>query len=194
MRKSIIAACDRAFLIGSDGRLPWHLPEDLRLFRQLTVGKPVIMGRITFESIGKPLPGRTNIVLSRSRSLVLPGCRIAHSLEEAFRISEATGADECMVIGGADVYEQAVWVVDRIYLTLIDHKFSVANYRARYFPRNGWHEARKKSVVSVLHPKKPGNRYAWAFHTIDLGGPVKDSALVCRDTHPPSCLPVSVVV
>lgn len=125
MRICLIVAMSRNRVIGRDNALPWHLPEDLRHFRQLTLGKPVVMGRRTFESIGRPLPGRTNIVISASPGFVAPhGVHHARDLPGAIAlaqgIAEREGADEIMVIGGAAVYLQAMEGADRIYLTLID--------------------------------------------------------------------------
>ena len=103
---SIVAALDEKGLIGSGGRLPWRLRGDLRRFRRLTMGKPVLMGRRTFESIGRPLDGRTNIVLSRQPGYEAPGCRTAASFDAA--LAAVRGAEEVMVIGGAGVYAQAL--------------------------------------------------------------------------------------
>ena len=104
-------------VIGRDNRLPWKLPADLHYFRRVTFGKPVVMGRKTFESIGKPLDGRVNIVVTRDPDYQTPGCIIAHSLKDA--LSAAAGAAEIMIIGGANIYSQALSIADRIYLTLI---------------------------------------------------------------------------
>ncbi len=116
-------------VIGRDGGLPWHLPEDLRHFRALTLGKPVVMGRKTCESIGRPLPGRRNIVVTRSAGYQAPGFTVCPSLEAAYAAcgdADETAdetAGEIMVIGGASIYEQALADADRIHLTLIDRDF-----------------------------------------------------------------------
>lgn len=125
MRICLIVAMARNRVIGRDNALPWHLPEDLRHFRQLTLGKPVVMGRRTFESIGRPLPGRTNIVISASPGFVPPqGVHRVQDLAAAIALAEGIAgrdaADEIMVIGGAAVYREAMEGADRIYLTLID--------------------------------------------------------------------------
>ncbi|MEJ2346337.1 MAG: dihydrofolate reductase, partial [Gammaproteobacteria bacterium] len=96
---SLIAAMDENRLIGVDNRLPWNLPADLQYFRQVTMGKPILMGRKTYESIGRPLPGRTNIVLTSDPAFTADGCIVVHSVEEA--LSAAAGNDEIMVVGGA---------------------------------------------------------------------------------------------
>lgn len=116
---SIIAATDLCWVIGNGGKLPWHLPGDLQRFKLLTMGKPVIVGRRTIEGIGRGFHGRKTIVLSRSGLCSLPGCDVASSLEEACAMAAETGAGEVMVIGGAQVYEQALAVADRIYLTIV---------------------------------------------------------------------------
>lgn len=119
MRIVIIAAVGRNGVIGVDGRLPWRIPEDLARFRQLTMGHAVVMGRVTFESIGQPLPGRTNIVLTRSPDWVHDGVHVAASLEEALA-KAATDDQDVYVAGGAEVYRSALSVADRMELTEVD--------------------------------------------------------------------------
>ena len=116
---SIIAAMDRNRLIGSDNRLPWHLPADLAHFKQVTMGKPIIMGRKTYESIGRPLPGRTNIVLTRSADFRAEGVLTANSLEQA--LDYVSEEDEVMIIGGSTIYELALPRADRLYLTYVEN-------------------------------------------------------------------------
>lgn len=118
---SIICAMDKNRLIGRNNQLPWHLPADLAFFRRNTIGKPVIMGRNTFESIGKPLPGRQNIVVTSNPQWQSAGCDVADSVDEA--VSLAASATEIMLIGGASLYEQTIDIADKLYLTLIDHAF-----------------------------------------------------------------------
>lgn len=115
---SLVVAMDRGRLIGRDGGLPWHLPEDLRRFRAITMGKPIIMGRRTHDSIGRVLPGRRNIVLSRDADYRAPGCDVYPSLEAA--LASIAPTVEAMVIGGAAVYRQALPRADRLYLTEVD--------------------------------------------------------------------------
>ena len=117
MKISIIVAASTNNVIGVQGGLPWKLPEDLRRFRDLTMGKPVIMGRKTYESIGKPLSGRTNIVLSANPDYRAPGCEVATRIDQA--LSFAGDADEVMVIGGAYVYESFLPMTECIYLTRV---------------------------------------------------------------------------
>lgn len=119
---SLVSAMDSNRLIGKDNALPWHLPADLAFFKRTTMGKPIIMGRKTFASIGKALPGRQNIVVTRDPEFDAPGCDVAPSLEQATTL--AGDADEVMLIGGASLYEQTINSADCIYLTLIHHAFS----------------------------------------------------------------------
>lgn len=120
---SLIAAMARNRVIGSGGALPWHLPEDLRHFRALTLGKPVIMGRKTCESLGRALPGRHNLVVTRQPDYRAPaGFTVCAGLAEAIRA--CADAAEIMVIGGAEIYAQALELADRIYLTVIEQDFA----------------------------------------------------------------------
>ncbi|GBE45991.1 dihydrofolate reductase type 3 [bacterium BMS3Bbin11] len=119
MRISIIVAMDEGRLIGNEGGMPWHLPADLKFFKSVTMGKPVIMGRSTWESIGKVLPGRTNIVITRNTTLQAEGCQLAHSVDEALAIAKKEAAEEVIIIGGGGIYEQTLNRVDRLYLTQI---------------------------------------------------------------------------
>lgn len=118
---SIIAALARNGAIGRGNHMPWRLPEDLKRFRRLTMGHAVIMGRKTFESIGSPLAGRSNIVITRSRDWNPPGCIVAHSLEAA--LDAAGNSGEAFVIGGAQIYELALPRARRLYLTEIERDF-----------------------------------------------------------------------
>ena len=118
---AIVVAMAENRVIGNANRLPWHLPADLRHFRQVTIGKPVLMGRKTHESIGRPLPERTNIVVTRDRSYEAPGCIVVHSIESALKA--AGDREEVMVIGGTDFYRQLLPKADRLYLTLVHAAF-----------------------------------------------------------------------
>lgn len=119
MKLSLIAAIDEGHLIGTEGGLPWHLPADMKNFRAVTMGKPIIMGRATYESIGKPLDGRTNVIITRNTDYHAEGCIVTHSIEDAIKASEQTSADEAIIIGGGQLYNQTIEQADRLYLTLI---------------------------------------------------------------------------
>ena len=121
MKLSIIVAAAANGVIGRDNQLPWHLPADLRHFKQTTMGKPILMGRKTWESIGRPLPGRTNIVITRDSDYSAAGCVVVNSIDAAM---EAAGSqDEIMVIGGAELYRQVLPRTDSVYLTRIHEDF-----------------------------------------------------------------------
>jgi len=115
---SIIVAKSRNNVIGSEGNLPWHIPEDLKKFKSITMGKPMIMGRSTFESIGKALPGRKNIVMTRDKGYQADGISVAHSLEEALILCEQ--AREIMIIGGGEIYKIFIGMANRLYLTNVE--------------------------------------------------------------------------
>ena len=121
MKVALIAAMDRKRAIGSKNALPWHLPEDLRHFRARTIGKPVLMGRLTWESIGRSLPQRLNIVVSARADYALPeGVLLAQDIDQGLALAARDGAEVCMVIGGAGIYRQTLARTARIHLTEID--------------------------------------------------------------------------
>lgn len=119
---SIIVAMAQNNAIGINNTLPWRCPEDLKHFKALTMGHHMIMGRKTFDSIGKPLPGRTTVVVSRNRELKIEGCIVAHSLNEA--ITACAGDDEIFIVGGAELYSQALPLANKMYLTEIQQEIS----------------------------------------------------------------------
>lgn len=144
-----IAACSENRVIGIGGKLPWHIPEDLKHFKKLTLGKPVIMGRRTFESIGgKPLPGRTNIIISRSRLLadgIVWADTIAKAIGLAKEEAKKNGAAEIMIIGGGQIYAEALPFTDKIYLTLVHQ--NIVNGDA-FFPEldeSAWRETAREN-------------------------------------------------
>ena len=115
----IIVAMSKNRVIGDSNTLIWHLPEDLKRFRQLTTGNTIVMGRKTYESIGKPLPNRRSIIITRDPDYSVEGCEVVNSLEEALLLSNS----DCFIIGGGEIYRQAIDIADRIYLTLINKEF-----------------------------------------------------------------------
>jgi dihydrofolate reductase len=119
MLVSLIVAIAENGVIGHNNQLIWHLPNDLKYFKKVTSGNAVIMGRKTFESIGKPLPNRTNIVVSRNTDLQLEGCELTNSIESAIEIAKKSNSAECFVIGGAEIYRQALPMAHKIYLTRV---------------------------------------------------------------------------
>ena len=121
IRLAVMVAAAENGVIGKNNALPWHLPEDLRYFKRVTMGKAIIMGRKTFESIGRPLPGRTNIVITRNTTLQVEGVKLVYSLDEALDLAASIaahdGAQEAVVIGGAQIYQAAIPAADRLYIT-----------------------------------------------------------------------------
>jgi dihydrofolate reductase len=119
---SLIWAMDENRVIGSYNKLPWHLPEDLKFFKRVTMGHPIVMGRKTHESIGKPLPGRENIVITRDRQFRSEGCLILHSIDDLLDYTSKTN-EEVFVIGGAEIFKEVLPHADHLYLTMIHHQF-----------------------------------------------------------------------
>lgn len=126
MKISIIVAFDEEGLIGRDNKLPWHLPADLKHFKTITMGHHMIMGRKTFESIGKPLPGRVSVVITRQKNLEIEGCIVVHSLEEA--LEKCKGREEVFIIGGAEIFNASLNLASDLYITKIHHRFGGDTY------------------------------------------------------------------
>lgn len=154
MRLSIIVAMADDGVIGRDGDLPWRLPADLRFFKRITMGHHLVMGRRTYESIGRPLPGRSTIVLSRDRELIVPGCLVAHDLPQAVAQAEAAGDDEVFVAGGAEVYARALPLADRLYLTRVWARVE-GDTRFPDYEGSEWVEvSREEHAVDERHPHR----------------------------------------
>lgn len=128
---SLIVAHDENRVIGYNNTMPWHLPGDLAYFKKTTMGKPMIMGRKTFESIGKPLPGRTNIVITRDTGYKREGIVVVHSFEEALEVAKKENK-EIMVIGGEQIFRLALPIADILYVTKIQHSFEGDTYFPEY--------------------------------------------------------------
>lgn len=121
----IVAVAGKKRVIGKAGGMPWHIPEELKRFKEITIGHPIIMGRKTHESIGKVLPERTNIVISRDPVYQAEGIIVAHSLEKAIQLAkDQPGSQEVFVIGGGEIYKQALPITDKLYLTVIDQEIA----------------------------------------------------------------------
>lgn len=164
MKLSIVVAMAANGIIGRDNRLPWHLPADLQHFKQTTMGKPILMGRKTYESIGRPLPGRTNIVITRDSQYRAAGCVVVNSIDAAL---EAAGEqDEIMIIGGADFYRQVLPQADTIYLTLVHESFE-GDTR---FP--DLHDADWREVERSDHAADSRNPHDYSFIRLDRIGTV----------------------
>jgi len=161
----LIAAVAENRVIGRGNGLPWRLKSDLQHFRALTMGKPVVMGRKTFLSIGKPLPGRTSIVVSRDRSFAAPGIVVAPSLEVAFEAARGDalrrGVDEIIIAGGAEIYAQAMTIATRLAVTEV-HKSVEGDARFPVIDRNVWQEIGRSEGAPGLEDEA-----AFAFVTYD---------------------------
>ncbi len=161
MNISLIVAKSQGEVIGYKNTLPWHLPEDLKHFKTLTLGKPILMGRKTYESIGRPLPGRVNIILTHDAKYLAPGCEVVCSLDEAFQLAQNLGAEELMVIGGAHVYALCLPYAQKLYITQIEADF----IGDAYFPKialSDWTEIERKTV----YPDMNTNASTFVYHYI----------------------------
>ncbi len=138
---SLIVAMAQNRTIGVNNSLPWRIPEDLKHFKALTMGHHMIMGRKTFDSIGKPLPGRTTVVVTRDKALKIEGCLVAHSLQEAIKL--CANDSEIFIVGGADIYAQSLAAADTLYITEIPRDVDGdAHFPA--FDRNAWQETARE--------------------------------------------------
>ena len=155
---AIVVAAAENNVIGSGNRLPWRLPDDLKRFKALTLGKPVVMGRRTWESIGRPLPGRANIVVSRQPGLRIEGCTVVDSLTQA--LAAAAGHPEVMVIGGAEIYRQALASTTTVHLTRV-HASVAGDVYFPELPAQEWAQADVQ-----FHPADERHEYAFSFVTL----------------------------
>ena len=160
MIRAIIVAQSQNHVIGINNTLPWHLPADLKHFKAITMGHHMIMGRKTYDSIGKPLPGRTSIVITRNRELTYEGCIMAYSLEEAFTIASANNDTEAFVIGGAELIKQAIDSCDKLYLTNIHQDFEGDTFLDALSA--DWNE-----IEHITHTPDEKNAYAYSFVTYE---------------------------
>jgi dihydrofolate reductase len=155
---SFVVAYDRNRAIGKDNHLPWRLPDDMKHVRQVTIGKPMIMGRRTWDSIGRPLPGRTSIVLTRDLGFRCDGCLIARTADEALKLAGA--APEIIVFGGARVFEEFLPRADRMYLTEVETEVDADTHFPK-FDVSEWRE-----VERTRHPADERHPFAFSFVTL----------------------------
>jgi len=155
---ALIVAIAKNGIIGRHGGLPWRLSSDLKTFRRLTIGKPVVMGRRTFQSLAKPLDQRDNLVVTRDARFSAPGAEVFHTLDAALTRAEvlasARGSDEVMIIGGADIYAQALTLAHRIYWTEVDAS-PEGDTRFPALDRREWHEVSREPI-----PRGPNDDHA----------------------------------
>ncbi len=141
---ALVVAMGENRVIGKAGGLPWHIPGDLKLFKKTTMGKPIIMGRKTWESLGRALPGRTNIVISRDPAYSAEGAEVARSLDQALAVAAALSGEEIMVIGGAEIYRLALPKADRLYLTEVALKPDGDAFFPD-FDKAAWHQTSREA-------------------------------------------------
>ncbi len=162
MLSIIVAVADNG-VIGSGNQLPWRLPDDLKRFKALSMGKPIVMGRKTFDSIGRPLPGRLNIVISRQAGLDIPGCRVVTTIDDA--IAAAQPAPEVVIVGGADIYRQILPRVQTIHLTRV-HAEIAGDVVFPTLQEQEWREVSKE-----YHPADERHAHAFTFSTLERVAP-----------------------
>jgi len=158
VRKSLVVAMSRNRVIGRDNQLPWHLPADLAFFKRVTLGHPMIMGRRTYESIGRPLPGRLSIVVTTDPGFRAPGCTVVNSMEAAYRA--AADAEEVSIIGGSSIFAAALPAADVIYLTEVDADVE-GDVHFPDFDRSLWRE-------TELERHAKDARHAYPFRILKL--------------------------
>lgn len=164
MKVAFVVAVAKNNAIGVNNTLPWHLPEDLKFFKRVTMGKPVIMGRTTYDSIGKPLPGRPNIVVTRNRDYRADGTTVVHSLEEALQTAQKLmpeGQHEATIIGGAQIFDEAFPRADRLYYTEVDAEPKADTFFPE-FDRTQWREVSRED-----HAADERNAYPYSFVVMD---------------------------
>ncbi len=159
MRISAICAMSENHVIGKNNRLPWHLPADLAHFKKITWGKPILMGRKTYESIGRPLPGRCNVVITSNKDYQAAGCVIVHSVEQALEATK--DSDEIFIIGGALLYQRTLPLIQRLYVTLI-HQHIEGDTFFPELKREEWQE-----VGRTDHDADSNGAFSYSFIVLD---------------------------
>jgi dihydrofolate reductase len=159
MRISAICAMSENRVIGNHNQLPWHLPADLRHFKKITLGKPILLGRKTYESIGRPLPDRCNVVITRDVHFQAPGCLVVNSIEHA--LEAVAYSDEVFIIGGALLYHQTLSLIQRLYMTIIHQYFD----GDAFFPEINLQEW--SEIERVTCQADDNNPYSYSFIVLD---------------------------
>lgn len=174
MRISLIVAMAKNRVIGADNGLPWHLSADLKRFKTLTMGHPLVMGRKTHQSIGRPLPGRTNIVLTSDPGYLTAGCIVVHSIAEA--LARAEPSPELFVIGGASLYAEFLPSAARIHLTLIQHDYP-GDVQFPEIDSNGWRQSEREDIDS-----DPSFPYPYSFILLErMSAPDSELSVASTD-------------
>lgn len=161
---SAIVATARNLAIGHQNQIPWYLPADLKYFKKVTTGHHVIMGRKSFQSIGRPLPNRTNVVITRDLFFVATGCTVVHTLEEALAIAEANGETEAFIIGGGEIYRKSWPYLDRLYLTEVDTEPMGADVFFPAIDEKEWQELSREA-----HAADDKNEFGYVFRVLERG-------------------------
>lgn len=154
---SLIVVHDLNRVIGQDNKMPWHIPNELAYFKEKTMGKAIVMGRSTFESIGRPLPGRLNIVITRNASYDAEGVTVVHSIEEAIEIANKHH-EEVMIIGGEQIFKEVLPYADLLYITLIEHEFEGDTFFPSY--EQDW----EAISTSEQHSTDSGLKYTYMLY------------------------------
>lgn len=157
---SFLVAVAENGVMGKNNKLPWHIPEDLKYFKKVTMGHPIIMGRKTYDSIGRPLPGRENIILTANKNLEIDGCKVFYNIEDLLQYCQIRNQEEYFVIGGAEIFRLFLPYVDRLYITKIKQKVE----GDVYFPDIDWD---KFSLTSEVEGKDEQSPYKYSFQVFD---------------------------
>ncbi|MCK5813620.1 MAG: type 3 dihydrofolate reductase [Cocleimonas sp.] len=172
MKISMIAAMAHQRVIGKNQKMPWHFPADLAFFKKTTLGSPIVMGRKTYESIGRPLPKRLNIVVTRNLDLTIAGCEVVTSLDQAIAIAKEKSpySDEIFITGGSHLYKSFLPQADRLYLTLIDATLEGDTFFPDY-TQYQWDQ-----VERIDHQADEKNSYPYSFVTLDKATPIASNS------------------
>lgn len=151
----LIVATSRNNVIGDSNKLIWNLPADLKRFKEITTGHPIVMGRKTYQSIGRPLPNRRNIIITRDSNYEIDGCEVVNSIEEALLLTN----NDCFIIGGGEIYKQTLHIADEIYMTVVDEEFDGDTVFPELTP--SWYVSKKEDFLA--DEKNPHN-YSFIFY------------------------------
>lgn len=157
MRIAQVVAVSQNHAIGKDNKLIWHLPADLKHYKEITMGHHMIMGRKTYESIGRPLPGRTTVIITRDKDYKAEGCVIVNSLEEGLEVARSANDAEACIVGGGEIFRQAMHLTDKIYLTVINEHFDGDTFYPELDPKQ-WNLVKRED----FHPDEK-NKYYYSF-------------------------------
>jgi len=168
MKISAIVAIAKNNIMGKDNNIPWYLPADLKYFKKVTLGHPILMGRKTYLSIGRPLPKRTNIILTRNPFFIAANCLVVHSIQEGLEIAQEENANEVFIIGGSQIYESSMDYWDRLYLTTVDAEVE----GDIIFPELDFSEW--QLVSEVKHKADDKNEYDYTFKVFDRKSAIQE--------------------